>query len=263
MKIREMSDVHNEFGVLKMETSAEDKERILILAGDIDAAQHLEANFHWINSKAFDFKHVIYIPGNHEFYHGNFDAVTNFYKNAPWEPNVHFLDHESIELDGVVFWCGTLWTGLAKGDWAICNRVRQGMNDFRLITRDVDHKTAKRTNGLFVPLDMIEIYEENKPKMFEAVRVAKEAGKKTVVVSHHAPCSPSIARHFRGSDMNDAYCMYIDEEVMDKGPDLWFHGHTHASSDYKIGNTRVICNPRGYDKYEENFEFDQHLVVTL
>jgi hypothetical protein len=27
---------------------------------------------------------------------------------------------------------------------------------------------------------------------------------------------------------------------------LWIHGHTHTAFDYTVGNTRVVCNPRGY-----------------
>jgi hypothetical protein len=32
---------------------------------------------------------------------------------------------------------------------------------------------------------------------------------------------------------------------------LWTHGHTHELFDYMIGDTRVVCNPRGYINYEE------------
>jgi len=31
---------------------------------------------------------------------------------------------------------------------------------------------------------------------------------------------------------------------------LWVHGHTHDPYDYVIGETRVVCNPRGYIGYE-------------
>lgn len=27
---------------------------------------------------------------------------------------------------------------------------------------------------------------------------------------------------------------------------LWVHGHMHNASDYVIGDTRVVCNPKGY-----------------
>jgi Icc-related predicted phosphoesterase len=265
MEIREISDVHNEFQVLSLPVSQADSERTLILAGDIDAAQNAERNVNWINEYASFFKHVIYIFGNHEFYHGDHDQVIDFYKNrATWKNNVHVLNHEALELDGVVFWGGTLWTSLKEGkDWGLMARVRRGMNDFRLIQKTTDLKTSKRLGDKFDPYDMVEIFMENKPNLFATVAKARAEGKKSVVITHHAPCSPSIARHFRGHDMNDAYCMYIDKEVEDNGPDVWFHGHTHVSNSYVIGRTDVWCNPRGYAGYEENPGFNPYLVVEV
>jgi hypothetical protein len=32
---------------------------------------------------------------------------------------------------------------------------------------------------------------------------------------------------------------------------LWTHGHTHETFDYVVGETRVVCNPRGYIGYED------------
>jgi len=36
---------------------------------------------------------------------------------------------------------------------------------------------------------------------------------------------------------------------------LWTHGHMHNASDYMIGETRVVCNPRGYVGYESTNQF--------
>lgn len=264
MQIREMSDIHNEFGIFDMPITDEDKERTLVLAGDIDAAKNVERNWKWINDKGNYFKHVIYICGNHEFYHGDHDDVVEFYKMVNWLPNVHFLNHDYINLDGVLFWGGTLWTGLKGGnDWAVIKRLERGMNDFRLIRKRTELKTSKRVGNLFSPYDMIEIFNENKPKLFEAVKTAKANGMKTVVITHHAPASESIHKHYRGHDMNDGYCMYLDNEIVDGGPDLWFHGHTHVSVDYKCGNTRVVCNTRGYVNHEENRDFNPNLVIEI
>jgi hypothetical protein len=33
---------------------------------------------------------------------------------------------------------------------------------------------------------------------------------------------------------------------------LWTHGHTHHEFEYVIGETKVVCNPRGYIGYEAN-----------
>jgi Icc-related predicted phosphoesterase len=43
---------------------------------------------------------------------------------------------------------------------------------------------------------------------------------------------------------------------------LWVHGHIHSQSDYHIGETRVIANPRGYPR-EEVGPFRPDLVVEV
>ena len=44
------------------------------------------------------------------------------------------------------------------------------------------------------------------------------------------------------------------------GARLWIHGHTHAPCNYTVGETQVICNPRGYPGESGN-GFDLELVV--
>jgi hypothetical protein len=36
----------------------------------------------------------------------------------------------------------------------------------------------------------------------------------------------------------------------------------HSKIDYMIGDTRVLCNPRGYNELE-NPEFDQHFSFEI
>jgi hypothetical protein len=51
--------------------------------------------------------------------------------------------------------------------------------------------------------------------------------------------------------MNGGYHSDLSEFILDRpGIKLWTHGHTHEDFDYMIGECRVVCNPRGYIKYE-------------
>jgi len=48
--------------------------------------------------------------------------------------------------------------------------------------------------------------------------------------------------------------------------DLWLHGHTHAFADHRIGNCRVVCNPRGYardGREREATGWNPELVVEV
>jgi hypothetical protein len=76
---------------------------------------------------------------------------------------------------------------------------------------------------------------------------------KFVVVGHHAPSK--LSTHPRYADeviMNGGYSSSLDEFMMDHPQiKLWTHGHCHNKFDYMIGSTRIVCNPRGYDGYED------------
>jgi hypothetical protein len=58
--------------------------------------------------------------------------------------------------------------------------------------------------------------------------------------------------------MNGAYSSDLSELMLDnRNIKVWTHGHTHEDFDYMIGSCRVVCNPRGYDGYEnraDNFK---------
>jgi Icc-related predicted phosphoesterase len=45
-----------------------------------------------------------------------------------------------------------------------------------------------------------------------------------------------------------------DLHQVEHQPLLWIHGHIHHNSDYRVGDTRVIANPRAYpDKPNRGF----------
>ena len=54
--------------------------------------------------------------------------------------------------------------------------------------------------------------------------------------------------------MSAAYVSDLDEFVSRSNAKFWIHGHLHAPSDYALGTTRVLCNPKGYpDEYNDQF----------
>jgi len=77
-----------------------------------------------------------------------------------------------------------------------------------------------------------------------------------VVCGHHAPST--LSTHPRYKDeriMNGAYSSDLSEFIMDRPQiKLWTHGHTHEPFDYMLGDTRIVCNPRGYIGYEMRAE---------
>ena len=45
-------------------------------------------------------------------------------------------------------------------------------------------------------------------------------------------------------------------------PPLWVHGHMHDRVGETLGETRVVCNPGGYNRVEGH-EFDPAFVLEV
>jgi hypothetical protein len=66
--------------------------------------------------------------------------------------------------------------------------------------------------------------------------------------------------------MNGAYHSDLREFILDRPQiKLWTHGHTHHPFDYMIGETRIVCNPRGYenDGYSEDTGWNPNLILEI
>ena len=266
MKISIASDIHLEFGDLDLRNS--DGAEVLILSGDICVARDVgERDAHnirgeWDRSNrihaffercASEFAHVIYCVGNHEHYHGK------FYKTwheliAEMPDNVEVLEQQSVEIDGVLFLGGTLWTSCNKGDPMTHMVLKNGMNDYRAITF---HDRVRNIYRKLDPKDTLDEYSHTVQYFHETIEANPD--KKVVVCTHHAPSFQSVHEHYRHDrEMNGGYASSLEEFILDH-PQIkfWTHGHMHDPSDYMIGDCRVIANPRGYYGYERRVhEFD-------
>jgi Icc-related predicted phosphoesterase len=61
--------------------------------------------------------------------------------------------------------------------------------------------------------------------------------------------------------MSAAYVSDLSAVIKKGKPTAWIHGHVHESFDYRVGATRVLCNPHGYAS--ENPSFNPSLVVEV
>ena len=84
-----------------------------------------------------------------------------------------------------------------------------------------------------------------------------------VVVTHHLPSKSSVAPQWKGSALNPFFVCDLEGLMITRKPALWLHGHTHANVDATVGATRIVCNPFGYVRIEENASFDQRLTISL
>lgn len=282
MKISICSDVHLEFGYLDLRNK--DNADVLILSGDIMVACDLstpdsnevvslskkhQEYIKFMEQVCSEFKHVIYVAGNHEHYHGDFSETIPKLRNAFGHlVNLHILEKESVNINDVMFIGGTLWTDMNKEDPMTLAHIRGVMNDFRIIDdvkkevhyRDQDGNSRTRT-GKFSPIESV---NEHKQMLSYIKSILDEnATRKCVVVGHHAPSKMSThPRYATEVIMNGAYSSDLSDFILDHPQvKLWTHGHTHETFDYNIGSTRIVCNPRGYINYEDRA--DRFELVTV
>jgi predicted phosphodiesterase len=275
MKIALASDVHLEFGDLDL-VNDQDAE-VLILSGDICVAADLdmrdrrqtEMGFARYRSERFhdfferctaNFPHVIYVMGNHEYYHSDFaTALGEMRRKLAHLPNLYILEREVKTIDDVTFIGGTLWTDMNNQDSLTLYHMRTMMNDFRVIqnsTVPVHFKTQegefKTRVAKFSPEDAVTEHVKMKEYIQVVTAFLGENPNKYVVVGHHAPSKKSTHEMYaHDTIMNGGYSSDLDEFIMDRPQiKLWTHGHTHHPFDYVIGETRSVCNPRGYINHE-------------
>ncbi len=269
MKIAVCSDLHLEFQdiILKNEEGAE----VLILSGDIMIAEDLHNHppVHpmdpvnipnlgrrqetalrfrdFLSRCSFQFPHVVYIAGNHEFYHGRWSASLNHLRDeCARYPNVYFLENDIKVIGEVSFIGATLWTDCNKGDPLTLHALNDMMNDYRVIRNDELGFTKLR------PAHTMHRHHQTMSYLKAVLPDLKD--KKVVFVGHHTPSNQSIHERYKGDYlMNGGYHSELSEFILDH-PEivLWTHGHTHEPMDYMIGTTRVFCNPRGYAGHDKN-----------
>ena len=79
MHLRIMSDLHLEFeGIARLATLETDKDGILVLPGDISPYVLKETLLGFLRMVAVQFKHVLCVLGNHEFYGGGSLETLNY-----------------------------------------------------------------------------------------------------------------------------------------------------------------------------------------
>lgn len=291
MKIAVCSDLHLEFGdiFLKNEENAD----VLVLGGDIMVVKDIgrpdpdnimegarsQRYRDFVSRCSFEFPHVVFIMGNHEHYHGDFETSADRLRAVCDEfENVHFLDKETVQIQDITFVGGTLWTDMNNEDPATIKSIAHMMNDFRIVANGTKKRRVplykKDAEGQYIRNEATGGYIEEGFKFkddtawfspqdavmdhkaflthlkSELANAAPES--KFVVVGHHSPSKKSThPRYQHETLMNGGYSSDLEELIL-ANPQikLWTHGHTHEDFDYMIGTTRIVCNPRGYINYE-------------
>jgi len=262
MKVNLVSDLHLEFGYQELPGG-----EVLILSGDIAEARtilkakqgyeadkakvmdnHFYRGWEFFVDECSKYKRVFYVMGNHEHYHGRFDKTYHELKSV-LPDNVIVLEKEHLEYNGVVFMGATLWTDLNRGDPVTTYTVKNGMNDYRVITNYYVDK------GLYHKLTPEHTFHEHKKTLAYFKKTLDEnVDKPFVILTHHAPSFQSVADEFKyDKHMNGGYASELSEFILDHPQiKIWTFGHMHHRHRYYMGDTLLVANPKGYCGHESS-----------
>jgi len=251
--------------------------------------QHLAKEYRtFFDHVTKEFPQVVYIMGNHEHYSGDVAHTYNILREHLDYSNLHILEKETWRHQGHTFVGGTLWTDMNQEDGTAMSYAQSAMNDFRevlnsnrMVVRQVPIYTknplwtpdgtnggqySKKADGSLIlegykdkleparwtPEDSVADHR----KMLDYVDHATRDPGSYVVVGHHCPSELSVAEQYKGNLLNAAFRSSLDAFI-EARPQIryWLHGHTHYNFNYWIGETRVVCNPRGYIGHEASADW--------
>lgn len=248
-----ISDIHMEinYGVEHCVKPVDDTGDILILNGDINCFRF----FHkWRTDKEADVmkkritnfinnqphEHIIWIPGNHEYY------GTHYFDAVPWmktitnsiNPRLQVLNNEVFSYKDIDIFCGTFWTDFNRYDPLAMLSVKDFMRDYQVIWRDENKQ----------PITPDDTYNEHR-KFMELLKNTYEnrGDQKFLVASHHGPSlmSHSSAR-FGDTLIKYGYLSEYGDWIANTDILAWIHGHTHHNVEYRIGDTLISSAMYGY-----------------
>lgn len=259
MRVAPISDVHIETGNQYNSFTPDETPDVYILAGDIHTGVKARKYIEQLLRKA----PVIYVAGNHEFYHNKFPSLyvdlhqmcDEINAKEIFEHKVWFLENESLLFNGYEFLGATLWTNYDGGNPVTIFLAERMMLDFQVIHKADDVRVTAQ--------DFLEKFYFSKQWLTD--NLMRKSKHKKVVITHHSPSFDSVHPIYAGDKLNGAFHTELKQLIIDTQPRLWIHGHIHNVVDYKVGDTRIVANPHGYP-FEDNLRalgYSKNMMVEI
>ncbi len=254
MKIQIFSDLHVDVAPVKPIQIMPGVDLVIVAGDTCEGVLHA---FDYLRQIVAVQIPILMVLGNHEYYRRFIPHELALARSHAAEFNIHLLENDTIVLGGVRFVGATLWTDYRifgeSNQAAVMNACATGMNDHRRIG------WQKQPWLRFRPQEAALLHHRSKTYLAEVLTTPFRGP--TAVISHHA-CHPrSIHPAFMSDSLTGAFASDLSTLIEAHRPTLWVHGHVHQSFDYRVGETRILCNPHGYGGGNPNF--DGALVVEV
>jgi Icc-related predicted phosphoesterase len=261
LKAQIFSDLHIDVYPIKAITVAADVD-VVIVAGD--TCEGVLRAFEHLRRLVPIHIPIVMVLGNHEYYRRFIPDELAVARTLALEFNIHLLENDTVALSSgtrggaiVRFIGATLWTDYRIFGEAnlgvVMNACADAMNDHRRIG------WQKQPWRRFRPREAALMHEQS--RAYLETTLATSFDGPTVVVTHHAVHWSSVSAQFHNDHVTAAFVSDLSGLIETYQPELWVNGHVHNSSDYRIGNTRIVCNPHGYGN--ENPMFDGALTLDI
>ena len=263
MKLFIASDTHFEFGHEHDYGVPDGLDfDVAVFAGDIGKPRQA---IEWmLRQTALKDKPVAYILGNHEYYGGLLEDRAALARDDARGTNIHILDADEVLVVGDTRILGcTLWT-----DYRFM--ARNGIQGLQAGFMLNDHRAISTSAGAelpepFTPGKALQRHYRERKWLDE--RLAESFDGNTVVATHHGIHPNSLHQKYVASGaVNGSFISDLSATIERFRPALWIHGHVHDTHIYDVGETRIVCNPRGYPslgRYENLAGFIPDLVVEI
>lgn len=269
MKIQLLSDLHLEAHPNWLAEPAPGAD-LLVLAGDIGSYQKGSGlrdgdfglgQFSPVNGWPTP---VVFVPGNHEYDALDFDATHQRLQDTCERLGIQWLERRTL-LPGATDLRGrpvrligtTLWTdfdALAPantGAQALAQQLKSRDKAFRAANYYLRKTDTTRHDTLFLAEQMRELGLQCQTWLRDTLLTPFDGS--TIVVTHFAPSLQSADPRYGLTPGTAGFCNALDDLL--PHADLWLHGHLHAPSDYMLHGCRVVANPLGYARKNEQSMF--------
>lgn len=270
MRCHYMSDLHLESQEFRGTMAKGD---VLIIAGDLCHARCLDPErtdkysvdqrgrvYRFIDMALANFMHVLLVPGNHDHYDGVFEDTSSTFRRGL--AGVTILDNEQVEIEGVIFFGTTLWTDFEGRSDACLEAVRRRIGDYFFIRKRERNAEGDVSLQKFRPRDALDAFDRSMSALRSCIAAAN---KSVTVISHHAPSRKGLNPRHLGNGVDGVYASDLDALIASWAcVRHWVHGHTHIQREYRVGDTLLHTNCRGFegkDVTARSFSANPHFDV--
>jgi predicted phosphodiesterase len=281
MKIALLSDLHLECQPQWQPTPAPGAD-VLVLAGDIGSyqsnSQLLDDDFGLARFSPLQGwpTPVIFVPGNHEYDGLDFDVAHARLRATCERLGLIWLEREVLHWPGqpnevpLRFIGTTLWTDFdaltprtpgvhTPQAQLLAAQLKARSKAFRAADYYLSKTGTTRHGEPFLAAQMREQGLLCQHWLSQALDQPFDGH--TVVVTHFAPSLHSADPRYGRAPGTAGFCNALDH-LLPKA-NLWLHGHLHAPSHYTHEGCRVVANPMGYARKNEQAHFDPVLALSL